>query len=234
MQAGQCLTAMRGSGAPDVRICYDRAESLCHSLNRPLLLYSALIGQWRYTLATDKLSAAMHVAERVYSLAQGQDDPTLIIWPCNALSCTLYFLGDFESARQYAMRAVQIWRSVGGESYPEDVDTPVPGCLSYVAMSEWHLGEIASCQANMDEAVSLAKELKDMHALACALHWGADLAYNERNPAEVDRLASEMIELSTRHNFAQWLAVGAIWRGWALSASGNPAEGKVLRGLSRE
>jgi hypothetical protein len=47
MQAGQCLTAMRGSGAPDVRICYDRAESLCHSLNRPLLLYSALIGQWQ-------------------------------------------------------------------------------------------------------------------------------------------------------------------------------------------
>jgi hypothetical protein len=34
-----------------------------------------------------------------------------------------------------------------------------------------------------------------------------------------------MIELSTRHNFAQWLAVGASWRGWALSASGNPAEG---------
>src|SRR4029077_1790759 len=48
---------------------------------------------------------------------------------------------------------------------------------------------------------------------------------NERNPAEVDRLASEMIELSTRHNFAQWLAIGAIWRGWALSASRNSAEG---------
>lgn len=86
-------------------------------------------------------------------------------------------------------------------------------------------GARTSCQANMDEAISLAKELKDMHALACALQWGADLAYNERNPAEVDRLASEMIELSTRHNFAQWLAVGAMWRGWALSASGNPAEG---------
>jgi tetratricopeptide (TPR) repeat protein len=92
-------------------------------------------------------------------------------------------------------------------------------------MSEWHLGEIASCQANMDEAISLAKELKDMHALACALYYGADLAYHERNPAEVDRLASEMTELSTRHNFAQWLALGAIWRGWVLSASGNPAEG---------
>ena len=58
-----------------------------------------------------------------------------------------------------------------------------------------------------------------------ALVWAAGLAYCERNPAEVDRLASELIELSTRHNFAYWLAIGAIYRGWARSASGNTAEG---------
>src|SRR6516164_7969131 len=51
------------------------------------------------------------------------------------------------------------------------------------------------------------------------------LGYCERNPAEVDRLASELIELSTRHNFAHWLATGAIYRGWARSASGDAAEG---------
>jgi hypothetical protein len=76
MQAGQCLTATRGLGAPEVRICYDRAESLCHSLDRPGLLYVTLIGQWRHTQVTDKLSAAMQVAERAHSLAQKQDDPT--------------------------------------------------------------------------------------------------------------------------------------------------------------
>ena len=43
MQAGLYLTATRGLGAPEARICYERAESLCHSLNRPLLLYSALM-----------------------------------------------------------------------------------------------------------------------------------------------------------------------------------------------
>src|SRR5262249_31496237 len=216
MQAAAYLTT-RDQGSPEAHICYERAESLSHALGRPLLM-RALIGQWRHSLNTGKLSAAMQVAERLYSLAQKQDDPTLIIWAYNALSCTLYFLGDFESARRYAIHGVRIWRSRGAPSYPEDVDTPVPGCLCYLAMSQWHLGAIASCQANMDEAISLAKELKDMHALAVALNYGADLAYNERNPAEVDRLASEMIELSTRHNFAQWLAVGAVHRGWARSA----------------
>jgi hypothetical protein len=57
MQAAPYLTATRGLGAPEARICCERAESLCHSLGRPLLLYVALIGQWRYTLMTGKLSA---------------------------------------------------------------------------------------------------------------------------------------------------------------------------------
>jgi hypothetical protein len=41
----------------------------------------------------------------------------------------------------------------------------------------------------------------------------------------VDRFASEVVELGTRHNFVFWLALGAILRGWARSASGDTAEG---------
>ena len=76
-----------------------------------------MIGQWRYSFLADKLSAAMHIAERVYSLAQEQDDPRLMIGAYNALAATLYNRGDFESARQHAMRGVRIWRSGGGQSH---------------------------------------------------------------------------------------------------------------------
>jgi len=98
-------------------------------------------------------------------------------------------------------------------------------CLVFEAMSDWHFGEIASCYALMDEAISTAKELKDTYALALALSWAAGLAILERNPAEVDRLTSDLIELATRHNFLDRLALGAIYRGWARCASGNTAEG---------
>jgi adenylate cyclase len=143
----------------------------------------------------------------------------------SALSCTLCFLGDFESARLNAMHGVQIWRSRGGQSHPEDGDTPVVGCLCYKAFSEWHLRETASCQATIAEAISLAKELKDMHNLALALNWALALGHADSNPAEVDRLASDLIELSTRHNFVHWLAIGTIYRGWARSVSGDAATG---------
>ena len=41
----------------------------------------------------------------------------------------------------------------------------------------------------------------------------------------MERLASDVIELSTRHHFAHWLVLGSILRGWARSASGNTKEG---------
>ena len=42
--------------------------------------------------------------------------------------------------------------------------------------------------------------------LAVGLYWSGWLAHFEGNPAEVERLASLLIELSTRQNFAFWLA----------------------------
>ncbi|MBV8814863.1 MAG: serine/threonine-protein kinase PknK, partial [Verrucomicrobia bacterium] len=64
-QSGLYLTATRGLGSPEARICYARAEALCNSLNRPVHLYMALMGQWRFSLMNDKLAAAMQIAERV-------------------------------------------------------------------------------------------------------------------------------------------------------------------------
>jgi predicted ATPase len=51
------------------------------------------------------------------------------------------------------------------------------------------------------------------------------LEHFDRKPAEVERLTSDLIELSTHHHFALYLAGGGILRGWARSVSGNIAEG---------
>ena len=225
MQAALYLTALRGHASLEARSCFERAESLCHSLNRPRLLYVALIGQWRYSLITDKLTATLQIAKRVYSLAQEQNDSALMMGAYRALAGTLFYFGNFESARQYAMCAIRIWRSGGVQSVVEDLDAPAVVCLCYEALCKWHLGETASCKATIVEAISLAKQLNDMHTLAGALHFAAYLAHYDRNPAEVERLASDLIELSTRENFSLWLAAGAMLRGWARSALGNPAEG---------
>jgi len=199
------------------------------------------MGQWRYPHATEKLTATIRIAQRVYSLAQEQDDAALMIGAYNALAGTLYFMGDFESAHQYAMRGAQIWRSESVQSHKraakllpvltdavdgvQEVGASAVSVLCYEAQAKCHLGEIASSQTAVAEAISLANEMNDMHGLVVALWHAAVFAYYEGNPAEVEGLASKSIELSTRHHFAHWLPQAEILRGWARSTSGDIAEG---------
>ncbi|MGA7905125.1 MAG: hypothetical protein WCA06_21040 [Terrimicrobiaceae bacterium] len=223
-QAGLYLLATRGFSAREVRICYERVESLCHSLNRPLVLFSALEGQWRHSLVADKQTATMRIAKRAYSLAQAQNNPALKIGAHRALAVTLYYLGDFENAHLDAVRGVQIWRS-GGVQFPvEQVSAPAVVCPCIEALAAWHLGGITSCQPAMGEAISLAKELNDMFGLVVALHYAAFLGYLERDPAKVECLASDVIELSTRHNFAVYSSTGAVCQAWARSVSGGAVD----------
>jgi hypothetical protein len=166
----------------------------------------ALVAQWRYTLVTDKLSVAMQIAERVHSLAQEKKESVPLIGACRALAGTFFFSGDFEAARKHAVRGVEIWRSGGAPSYVEFLDAPAVVCLCYEALSKWHFGEMVSCQAAITEAISLAKERNDMGGLAAALNFTAIIAHFNRDTAEVERLASHLIELTVRHNFPYWLA----------------------------
>jgi hypothetical protein len=134
---------------------------------------------------------------------------------CRALACTLYRLGDFETARQYAVRGCQVWRSGAVQAQIEEVSAPAVSCLYFEALCEWHLGEIPSCHVTMAQAISLAKELNVTHATAESLFFAAVLGCCARSCAEVERLASNLIELSTLQNFAFWLAGAEIFRGWA-------------------
>jgi len=225
LQAGLYLVATRGFPSPHARACYECAESMCHSHNRPLFLFAALEGQWRYSLMTDNLSATMQVAERVYSLAQEQNDSALLIGAYRALSVTLFFLGDFKTAYEYSMRGVLLSHPRCVDSAVEEISAPAIICLCYKAITEWHLGEIASSRENLTEAISQAKTKNDMHALAVVLWVAAVLAYFESNPTEVEHWASDWIELSTHQGFALWLAAAQVFHGWAQSAAGSTAEG---------
>jgi adenylate cyclase len=224
IQAAVYLTATQES-ASEARLCYERAEALCHSLDRPLDLYLALMGQWRYFLMTEKLSVAFQIAKRVHALAEKQPEARIMIGAYNTMSNTSFWMGDFEAARQNQKRVVTILRSGHVWSQFEEVDSQAVACLCHEGLFRWHFGKASASRAPIAEAISMAKDLSDMHGLALALFFAAMLGYFERKSSEVERLASELIELSTRQYFRHWLALGSAYRGWARSASGNPAEG---------
>src|SRR5215471_15411989 len=224
-QAALYLTVTRGDCTPEARICYERLMSLCDSLNNPVHLYSALRGMFGYFLNAGELTLAMESAKRACSVAQELNDPTLLTSSNHLLALVFYFLGDFEAARKYFTRSIEIWRSSGAVSLVEEKDAPVVSCVVHRGICEWHLGDINSARLAMAEAISLAKKLNDTQALTNALFNSGVFSYYERDVSKAERIASDTIELSTRHNFAFFSAIGSILRGWAWSASGNAEEG---------
>ena len=219
------LSVTRGTQAPEVRACYERAERLSRSLNRPLLRGLALIGKWRYSLVTDDLNATLQIARELEGVAQEQNDASLSMKAYMALAATLYYLGNFESAHDYATKGIRIWRSGQGKSQFEEIDAPEIAMLCHKALCEWHFGQAISSRASIAEGVSVARESQDGHGLAVALFHASVLAYREHNLEELERLASELVELSTRKNFAHFVAVGTVLLGWVRSAAGNTAQG---------
>jgi len=183
------------------------------------------MGLWRNSYNTDRLTATLQIAQRIYSLAREHNEVAELIGAVAALAITNYYLGNLEASGQYAIRGVELWRSGGAQSTTEEVDVPGIACLCYLALLQRHSGDITSAQATIEEAISLETDLNDLHGLAVALNFAAAFACDEHNLVKAERYSSDLIELSTRHGFALWMAVGIIYRGWVRSAAGNRFEG---------
>jgi hypothetical protein len=225
MQAAVYLAATRSANASEALICNERAESLCRSLNRPRMLYVALIGQWRHNLVSLKLKEAMQIATRMYSLEQQPRDFSLSMKVDMALAVTHYYLGDFAHARQEAASGVRLWHSGEEKSQLEELDEPIIGCLCHKALCAWHWGQIASAHRTMREAILVAKRLKNSHGIAVALHFSATLCYMEQNPSQAERVSSELVEVSTRQHFPHFRAWGTALLGWTRSVAGLFTQG---------
>jgi hypothetical protein len=168
MQAAVYLAATGSANSAEALICNSRAESLCRSLNRPPILYVALVGQWRHNLVSLKLKEAMQVATRMSSLEQQHHHPALSMKTHMALGVTHYYLGDFTHARQETASGVRLWHSGVEKSQLEELDEPIIGCLCHKAFCAWHSGQIASARSTMGEAIVVAKRLKNTHGIAVA------------------------------------------------------------------
>ena len=123
------------------------------------MLFSALRGLWRYFLVTDKLSATMRIAKRVYSLARDQNDSALMIgglqrFGSHALLSGRYRVGASTRDAQCSNLALGKCTVIRSKKSI----APAVFCLSHEALSEWHLGD-ACCQSTMVEAIALSKEL---------------------------------------------------------------------------
>jgi class 3 adenylate cyclase/predicted ATPase len=233
---GPALMAIKGQGASEVEQVYMRARVLCTQVGETPQLFPVLWGLREFYNTRGELQIARELGEQGLTLAQHQDDATLVLEAHAALAATLFYLGDFAAARSHAEQGLALYdpqqhRHLAYRGAGYDVGVL---CLNHLSASLGYLGYADQALRRRREMVALAQGLAHPLSLAAALSWTARFHQIRREPQVVHELAEAVITLTTTQGFPQWWALGIVLRGWALAEQGQAAEGvaEICQGLA--
>ena len=87
--------------------------------------------------------------------------------------------------------------------------------LPFLALTEWHLGEVVCARQHIQQAVQRAGETGDVTTVGTALFFETVLE-SRRDDASATRLAADaLLELSEKHGMRTYLEEGRVYANWA-------------------
>lgn len=220
------LAATTGFASAEMEQVYKRALELCEQVGETPQLFPVLYGLWDFYLVRAEYKAAHSEAEQLLNLVQDAGDSGLLLEAQRATGATLYYLGEFVSAREHLEAAMALYdpeqRRAHVALYRQD---PGVACLSYSAWNLWCLGYPDQALERMHQTITLARESLHPFSLAWALNFTCRIHEFRRDGEAAQQHAEAVIALATQQGFTYWLAWGTVMRGWALSVQGRAGEG---------
>ena len=220
------LQATRGYTAPEVLDAYTRAHALCQQIEETPQLFPVLAGLRRFYTFRGDLQVARDLAEQLLTLAQRQDDTTLLREAHWALGQTLFFGGEFGPARAHLEQSMACYapQPLSSQSGRDAAGTQV-ACLVVTALASSALGNDDQARAGLHEALRLAHELAHPFTLATVMHNATLLHRRWREVQAVHEWTEALLALAHEQGFPMWMARAAAMRGWILVMRGQVEEG---------
>lgn len=235
---GAALVATKGYAASEVETAYMRALELCQRIGEASHLFPVLWGLWAVYAVRADHTKALGLGEQLLELAQQQQDPAFLVQAHWALGQPLLFMGALARAREHFAQGVALYDPQRHRPDQSPVfragQDPGVNCLAMAARIPWAVGYPDQAVQKVNEALAFAHSLRHPLTLAYALGAAAIIHQLRREPREAQRYADTAIALCTEHELSFYLALGRIWRGWALTEQGELAEGlaSLQEGLS--
>jgi predicted ATPase len=221
------LTITKGLGAPEVgRVC-SLVRELCRRVGETPLLFPALAGLFISHFMRGELQTARALAEELLSLAQREDDPTLLLGAHHTLAAVSFHLGDFTSSLEHSeqARAFRQHQQDPSKGYIHFGHDPGVMNLCYAAYALGFIGYAAQSRQRSLDALSLARESSRPYDEAVALLFGAWSHQHRRELEEARHCAEAAITLAHDQGFPQPLAFATSALGSTLAEQGQLEEG---------
>jgi TOMM system kinase/cyclase fusion protein len=221
--------------APEVGQAYNRALELCRQIGETPQLFPVLSGLVRFYYTRAELQTARELGEQCLRLAQGAQDPTLLMEAHRLLGATLLDLGEFGSARPHLEQGIALYDPQQHRSLASFYGTD-PGvvCHCYISNLLWCCGYPDQALQRSQESLTLAEKVAHPVTRAGTWHFAAVVhQFRREGPAAHER-AEAAVLLCAEYGFAIFAALGTIDQGWALAEQGQGETGirQIRQGLT--
>jgi predicted ATPase len=230
---GNTLVAINGYAFAETGEAYKRAYALALHAGETPQIFAALQGLHAHHSSRGESQSARAEAEQMLHLAQNQPDPVLRVSAHSALAETLYYLGEFASAREHLEQAILFYHPQNHLAhvllFGQDEGVVCQARLAHVL---WLLGYPDQALQRGQEALALAQELAHSFSLVIAFNFNIHLHLCRQEEQVAQRQAEALIKLSTEQGLTITSAYGTFHQRLALVRQGD-MEGidQMQRGL---
>jgi predicted ATPase len=211
-----------------VERAYTSARQLCHQAGETPQLFPILWGLWAFYLVGGEAQASSELAEQLLALAQRLQSEPMLAVAHDALGGSLWGLGQFHRARHHLEQGLAIYlphrhHSLAYLMGGEELEVV---CRQRLAVTLWCLGYPAQSLKRIDEALTIAQELRSPFNIAFSRAFGAAIIHQFRREGHpTQKQAEAAMTLATEQGFSAFLGMGSVLRGWAMVEQRQLAEG---------
>ena len=223
------LLHVKGYAAPETKAAVERArllvgesEALGERSEDPLLLFSVLYGFWVVNYVAFKGDVCCDLAAQFLALAEKQEATVPLMIGHRLLGASLLFTGDITQGRAQYDQALALYdpgeHRVLAARFGQDVRVAI---LSYRSLALWILGYPTAALADLNRAISDAREIGQAATLMYALAHAPLLLLLSRSFEAAAADAREVIALADEKGAVIWKAAAMAFLGCTFAFSGE-------------
>lgn len=208
---GTALVAASGFASSEVEAVWTRAQQLCAVVGNVPQQVPALFGLWMFECVRANHPAALELSVTIVQLAEAVQSEDLLIQAHLAMAASNFFLGNFTSALASFEKIHAIYHAErhAGHRFQFGQD-PAAIALAFEAWVQWLQGETSLSLETSMRAVTFARSLDHPFTLSFVLAYSGWHRHYCREPADVEAVAAELIELCTVEAIPVFLAHGNV------------------------
>ena len=234
IKLGVPLTATESFSSPAVGNVYARAREMCDKIGSTPKLFPVLHGLYRFYYVRAELTTAHQICDQMLSIAEREEDSSLLVEATRAKANCLSSTGEPEKAMPLFERSLQLYDAEEHKNHVSVYGSnPRVSSLCVRALTLWKLGHADRARTSIRDALAHARELKEPFTLGWALGY-ALMLYQMCGDLETSRvLADEHVAVAKKYDFPFWLAGATVVGGWVVAASSlEQGAANMRRGLA--